>query len=368
MQAEIQKRQAVAAKVEVELDQKRQGYEPVAKRTSGLFFCITDLAAIVPTYQYSLEYFKGLFVAAIADSEKSEELEERLKFLNDCFLESLYRNICRSLFEKDKLLFSALLTVTLMGMADEIDKDLFKFFLTGGVDLGEALPENPTTWLQPKQWGELNRLGKFSVFKGVVDEFLTNHEFYLEWYESPKPAEFELGERWAHLDKFQYMCLQRCVRPDRLMMAIANFVHDKIGPYFVEPPKADLAAVFKDSAAIYPLIFVLSPGADPLNGLEKFGESKKKVIRKVSLGQGQGPKAEALIEQGVGDGSWVLLQNCHLAVSWMGSLEKICELMPERKPHRDFRLWLTSYPSNDFPVAVLQNGTKMTNEPPMGLK
>lgn len=84
------------------------------------------------------------------NSEKSEDLEERLGFLNKEFLESLYRNICRSLFESDKLLLSALLCLKLMEMKNEIDMALFKFFLTGGVSIGEHLPDNPTDWLQEK--------------------------------------------------------------------------------------------------------------------------------------------------------------------------------------------------------------------------
>ena len=73
-------------------------------------------------------------------------------------------------------------------------------------------------------------------------------------------------------------------------------------------------------------------------------------------------RLEYLVAITLSTGSWVVLQNCHLAEKWMERLVKVWEdqlLADESVIHPAFRLWLTSYATPNFPTQLLQTGVKV---------
>ena len=125
----IQEKVKVAELTQTRIAKVRQGYVPVAFQASQLFFCIADLASVDPMYQYSLDWYISLYENAIEQADKAKNLEDRLKNLNECFTYLLYKNVCRSLFEKDKLLFSFLLTTKILLGNNALDPSELRFFL-----------------------------------------------------------------------------------------------------------------------------------------------------------------------------------------------------------------------------------------------
>lgn len=384
---DISKQVRDAEVTEREIDTTREKYRPVAFRASILYFCITDLSGVDPMYQYSLPWFTNLFVGAIRSSTPSPDIPTRIGNLNDAFTSSVYRNVCRSLFERHKQLFSFLMAVKILQGDNRVDPSEWRFLISGQADAPEgadAAAHNPDPdWVTDKMWSEVRTLSSLPAFAGLAAAlgaggdgaalaamrgmYDSNDSHRCPpppgWVAGTAPA----GREWNSL---QRMCFLRCVRPDKLMLAVQDFIIEHLGQPFVEPPPFDLSACYTDSTVSTPLIFVLSAGSDPTRAFFSFSETAgmRSKVEAISLGQGQGALAATLIAEAQVKGSWVLLQNCHLASSWMGDLERIVEAIEPDKVSRDFRLWLTSMPSKTFPVSVLQNGVKMTNEPPKGLR
>ena len=207
---------------------------------------------------------------------------------------------------------------------------------------------------------------RIDALKGLNTYVAANVGAWLPLMQAEAPWSVPLPDQWSELSNFQKLLVIKVFRPEKLVECIVEFIGEEMGSEYTEIPPLDLNEAFADSKNSTPLVFVMSTGADPMSNLLRFAEERNmaKRFHAISLGQGQGPIATALIQDQSRAGDWVCLQNCHLAKSWMPKLEKIVEAMPANPElHPDFRLWLSSMPAPYFPVPILHASIKLPISP-----
>ncbi|XP_064408838.1 dynein axonemal heavy chain 2 [Latimeria chalumnae] len=370
---EVAEQLQVSEQTEMKIDTAREAYRPCAQRASILFFVLNDMGRIDPMYQFSLDAYIDLFNLSIEKSQRSTKLDQRIINLNDYHTYAVYRYTCRALFEHHKLLFSFQMCAKILEVAGKLNMDEYNFFLRGGVVLDtEDQMDNPCPgWLADTNWDNITELDKLTNFHGIMNSFEQYPRDWNLWYTDAEPENAMLPGEWENsCNELQRMLIVRSLRQDRVAFCVTSFIINNLGMKFVEPPVLEMKSVVDDSTAKSPLIFVLSSGVDPTGALLQLAEQSGMAHRfhALSLGQGQAPIATRMIKEGVKQGNWVFLANCHLSLSWMPQLDKLVEQLQVEEPHPDFRIWLSSSPHPEFPISILQAGIKMTTEPPKGLK
>ncbi|ORY38879.1 hypothetical protein BCR33DRAFT_853838 [Rhizoclosmatium globosum] len=373
--AAIKERVALAEKTEVEINFAREKYRPVAIRGSVLYFVIADLGELDPMYQFSLKYFKNLFNQCITESEKADDLQVRIKILCKNTTYSIFSNVSRGLFEAHKLIYAFMICAAILRQRESISENEWNFFIRGSNRLnGENPPKPESQFITDMIWNNLCDCAlAVETFKNVQEHVYTFGAEWDEMMECADPYSKRIpSEHIQMLTDFQRLMLVKILREEKLVPSIISFVSRNLGQEFIDIPPLDLVKVYKDTTSKLPMIFILSSGSDPIAGLMKMAASKEfnmqDRLHMISLGQGQGPIAEELIRRATMQGDWLFLQNCHLAASWMNRLETIIKGFADMDMNHNFRLFLSSMPSKVFPSSVLQDGVKVTNEPPKGLR
>ena len=148
-------------------------------------------------------------------------------------------------------------------------------------------------------WDNITELEKQlpEAFGGIIGGLTHSRKEWKRWYIHSEPETEHLPGEWDAKceDYIKKMIVLRCLRQDRVMFAVAEYIKDNLGQEFIEPPSQSFSDILEETISTQPIIFVLSPGVDPSVQLQNLAKEKGKSLDEVPLGKGQSIKARNAI-------------------------------------------------------------------------
>lgn len=328
-----------------DIEKLRDTYRLAARRGAVLYFSLVQMSSVNPMYQYSLNSFLSVFEYSVKTSQTNLKLDKRLQSIINTLTYQFYCYRTTGMFEKHKLLFSFLMTLQIELDHQTINYPEINFFLKGNLSLDKSstMKSKPSlNWLTVEAWHHCIFLSQSfpEKFSHLLENIQRNPQQWKQWIEDNQWEKISFSNS---LDDFEKLMLLRCFSPSRIVLAIQHYITKIMGEKYLIPPTIHFDSIFEQSTSQIPVIFILSPGSDPTNDIQKLVERKiptppigtnneeEKPLRILAMGQNQEKMALQALRTAQQQGTWLLLQNCHLLLPFLNELTK--ELENSTKSH-----------------------------------
>ena len=353
-------------------------YLSAAEHATILYDTIQQLRRIDPMYQYSFDWFNKVFRSSIENSNKSNNIEKRLRYLKDHLTYSLFCQVSYSLQNEDGLIFAFLLCCKLMIKESKVPAkglemliELWKVVTTedvardwsGQIEKYGKVPA-VLNWLGQQSWEFLHEYAShFPEMKGLTNDFVESHTRWRLLFDAKEPDNLPLHEPWySRLGRFHKLVIVATLRVDKLHELVYSFVSDHIGYKFVEPVQFDLGRIFSECDPSQPLVYTVQGPNEAVEDICKFAKEREKSLIQLSMGVKNESLVKDMIMSTLETGEkWMLLENFHNTRNIQDILRHHIRI--DQDFHSGYRLWMITEPTDKFPVPELQQCLKLTSEP-----
>ena len=204
-----------------------------------------------------------MFERSFAVDEKKRDTRSRVRQMITVFTSLLYSVVCRSLFERHKLMFAFYLAFSLNSKT--VSPEELRYLLTGIMEKEADQIENPSPeQIDEKSWAAITNLSSFEslfLLPAMVKENPQAWKDFIENSDAPVPqlsAEQPISE-------FAQILVTKALKPEKTVAAIEQFVVKTLGDEYTTPPIFSLEDSYDDSSFAVPLLFILTPGNDPVS-------------------------------------------------------------------------------------------------------
>ncbi|KAF9983125.1 Cytoplasmic dynein 1 heavy chain 1, partial [Modicella reniformis] len=356
-----------------DVEQTTAVYSPLAHSCSSIFFVMEQLNQLHHFYQFSLDFFSEIFNFVLHDNpalNTVKDYDQRLEILTRDLFTVSYKRASLALLHDDHITFAMLLgQIKVRGTVSQLDEAEYDFFLSRDPHLEK---EVKTAGFTEEQKAErIQEFSKLAIFRNMGTHIDNNPDVWNKFWDDSKaelhvPIFWEPSEVQA-INDFRKLSVVKCFRPDRLLPATSNYIDMMFSPNFVNQSVLDFAKLVREEVkSNTPISLCSVPGHDAAYRVDNLAQEQGAKVASVAMGSQEGiGLADQAIATATKTGNWVLLKNVHLAIAWLGQLDKRLHSL---KAHPNFRLFLTMETNPKVPVNLLRLSRVLMFEPQPGIK